>query len=552
MADTPNRTDTPPPLPNPPESVKPSPEMQQKLDTFRAQKEAKQDAGQLVDHREKKAENMAARVAQQPPRAENAQRAEAGRQPQRAENAQRVEPGSQPPRAENAQRAEAGRQPARAENAAQNPQRAENAQRVGAPQQRAGENVRPNETGRNGSSPESPGLRPSPEFQQKLDDFRAQKEARQDAGLQVDHREKKAENQAAREASRNAPAGEQTQRKDPAPPPQQRAGEGTKPTETADRNNSGEPTGLKPSPESQQKLDDFRADKEARQDAGEAVDHREKKAENAAARADNDPARKADTAALKPPEIKAPEAKAPEAKAPETKASETKAPEVKTPEAKAPVTSTPETKAAETKTATASDQGGASSGDTPLQGPPTAGDDRQVYTPKHLDPSAELRREADSGGRLYGEHFRHDAGSGSGPWFDEGFNHREGGAVKQITDGSCVSAAGEMLSEGRFPQERLLAQLGDWSNPSALSNEMNERDGGGWKSGYFASPEDAVRKAEDGPMAAVAQVPGGGHMVMLEPRGDGTFTVRDPYDGGSYDVNSQWIEKYVSAGVWQE
>ncbi|MEU4243291.1 hypothetical protein [Actinoplanes sp. NPDC026619] len=63
MADNPPGGDAPkPPPPRPPEqSLKPSPEFQQKLDTFRAQKEAKQDTGQIADHREAKAENQAAR-----------------------------------------------------------------------------------------------------------------------------------------------------------------------------------------------------------------------------------------------------------------------------------------------------------------------------------------------------------------------------------------------------------------------------------------------------------------------------------------------------------
>ncbi|WP_433299169.1 hypothetical protein ACQP2F_45470 [Actinoplanes sp. CA-030573] len=389
MADTPTRTDTPPPPPpKPPESLKPSPEMQQRLDTFRAQKEARQDAGQAVDHRAAKAENSAAREASrnapkpEGPQQTPAQRAENGAPARRADNvapAQRAENGAPPRRADNvasAQRAENGAPPRRADNVA-SAQRAENgvparraenagpAQRSehvapghrpenGAalhrvegnrpPQQRVGEGdggARHSEkAGRNGTS-EAPGLRPSPEFQQKLDDFRAQKEARQDAGQAVDHRAAKAENQAAREAAQQSrteavavrqpraegaaqrpraeeaavrqpraeeaavrqpraedaavrqpraedaavrqplaeAAGRQPQRVDVGgrqqveSQPQQRVAEGTRPQEAA-RSKSGEPAGLRPSPEFQQKLDDLRAQKEARQpEVGNNIDH---------------------------------------------------------------------------------------------------------------------------------------------------------------------------------------------------------------------------------------------------------------------------------------
>lgn len=42
---------------------KPSPEMQQRLDQFRAMKEARQDAGTMVDHRQGKALNDADQAA---------------------------------------------------------------------------------------------------------------------------------------------------------------------------------------------------------------------------------------------------------------------------------------------------------------------------------------------------------------------------------------------------------------------------------------------------------------------------------------------------------
>ncbi|MEV6596496.1 hypothetical protein AB0M36_06450 [Actinoplanes sp. NPDC051346] len=144
-------------------------------------------------------------------------------------------------------------------------------------------------------------------------------------------------------------------------------------------------------------------------------------------------------------------------------------------------------------------------------------------------------------------------GAGSGPWFDEGTNHRDGGAVQQTTDGSCVSASGEMLTDGRVTQAELLSELGDWSNLSALRDELNKHDGEGtWTGHYFQDGGEALRQASEGPMAAQVQAPfGRAHMVILEPGENGSFTVRDPNEGSSYDVDGAWVEKYVSGGVFR-
>ena len=65
MSDNPNRPEKPPPrgLEGPSLERRPSPEMQQRLDEFRAQKEAKQNSGEMVDHRKDKALNDADQAA---------------------------------------------------------------------------------------------------------------------------------------------------------------------------------------------------------------------------------------------------------------------------------------------------------------------------------------------------------------------------------------------------------------------------------------------------------------------------------------------------------
>jgi hypothetical protein len=142
-------------------------------------------------------------------------------------------------------------------------------------------------------------------------------------------------------------------------------------------------------------------------------------------------------------------------------------------------------------------------------------------------------------------------GSGSGPWVDDGFNHRPGGAVSQSTDGSCVSACGEILTG--VPEADILANIGDWSDPVALARELNQRAGSEvWQGGYFGSGADALEAVRHGPSAVVLQAPGGNaHMVVVEPLPSGNFLVRDPLPGQTYEVTPEWIDRYVAGGVFR-
>ena len=55
-------------------------------------------------------------------------------------------------------------------------------------------------------------------------------------------------------------------------------------------------------------------------------------------------------------------------------------------------------------------------------------------------------------------------------------------------------------------------------------------------------------------MGTVLQVPGFAHMVTITPLNNkpGMFRVQDTGVGKTYDVDAEWIKKYVSAGVWYE
>jgi hypothetical protein len=142
----------------------------------------------------------------------------------------------------------------------------------------------------------------------------------------------------------------------------------------------------------------------------------------------------------------------------------------------------------------------------------------------------------------------------SGPWVAEAGEVTRGGAVRQSCPGSCVSAVGEMLTEGKVTEEQLLSNLGEWSNPESLAKELNRRAGAPeWSGGGFPTEEDALRAAERGPLGAEVRVPSRpGHMVHIEPIESGGFSVRDPEPGVCYQVDEAWIRKYVSGGVWKK
>jgi hypothetical protein len=141
----------------------------------------------------------------------------------------------------------------------------------------------------------------------------------------------------------------------------------------------------------------------------------------------------------------------------------------------------------------------------------------------------------------------------SGPWVHEAGDVEPGGAVAQTRPGSCVSECGEMLTGGSVTEAQFLEELGEDSNPGALAADLNRRAGGTeWRGGYFPDGATAVAAAEHGPIGAVLQAPrGGGHMVVIEPAGDGQFVVRDPIPGVTYRVTAAWIEKFVSGGVFR-
>ena len=141
------------------------------------------------------------------------------------------------------------------------------------------------------------------------------------------------------------------------------------------------------------------------------------------------------------------------------------------------------------------------------------------------------------------------SGAGSGPWA-QGVKTVEAHVVAQMTAGSCVSATGEMITNGARTQSELLGLIGDYPYPLELGRVLGPE----WRGTFFENGEAAIAQASRGPMAATLMAPGAGslHNVILEPLGKGRFLVRDPWDGGSaYEVGVEWIGQFVAAGVWK-
>jgi hypothetical protein len=142
-----------------------------------------------------------------------------------------------------------------------------------------------------------------------------------------------------------------------------------------------------------------------------------------------------------------------------------------------------------------------------------------------------------------------------GPWSEGATNIIKDGVFTQCANGSCVSATGQILSDGSLTEQQLLSRIGEWSNPDALAAELNRANPeANWKSGYLASEADAVAVANRGQVGVVLQAQGApAHMVTMEPITDaaGMYRVYDTGAGATYDVTTAWVKRFVAGGVWR-
>ena len=79
---------------------------------------------------------------------------------------------------------------------------------------------------------------------------------------------------------------------------------------------------------------------------------------------------------------------------------------------------------------------------------------------------------------------------------------------------------------------------------------LSDVTGAVWK-GAYVDPASVLKMVARGPMVAVLQegMEPLGHMVVVTPI-DGGFRMQDPGNGVVGVVDAQWVEKYVTGGVW--
>lgn len=122
--------------------------------------------------------------------------------------------------------------------------------------------------------------------------------------------------------------------------------------------------------------------------------------------------------------------------------------------------------------------------------------------------------------------------------------------VKQSEKMSCVSACGEMLSEGTLDQAKLIERLGAPCDMRALADALGPR----WK-GEGVGPEQLDKLLARGPWAAELREPAASRYRRLEPGHTvvvdgadklGNIQIRDPAEGTRYEMTREDFEKYWS------
>jgi hypothetical protein len=152
-------------------------------------------------------------------------------------------------------------------------------------------------------------------------------------------------------------------------------------------------------------------------------------------------------------------------------------------------------------------------------------------------------------------------------WMLGGQDFNLDGAVMQFNDESCVSASGEMLTNGSVSQADLYSAIGPRASADALAGIL-KRAGLRFEAVQFDSVSDVLDFLQDGPIGAallhIDQVNGGfdlerdGHMVVIEQAVPGSYLVRDPISIGdsastgiTYKVDVNWLQFWVKSGVVQ-
>jgi hypothetical protein len=120
--------------------------------------------------------------------------------------------------------------------------------------------------------------------------------------------------------------------------------------------------------------------------------------------------------------------------------------------------------------------------------------------------------------------------------------------VQQIHGKSCVSACGEMVSEGRLKQEDLMKNLGTPADTRRLSKQLGPE----WAGRYYPELQLPDEVFHGGPFVADLRehtIPGhragDAHAVVVDGLDEaGNVRVRDPQDGERYEMTRKEFEKF--------
>jgi hypothetical protein len=144
---------------------------------------------------------------------------------------------------------------------------------------------------------------------------------------------------------------------------------------------------------------------------------------------------------------------------------------------------------------------------------------------------------------------RDSLAAGYGHW--QRLDAQEGGAVGQFSKVSCVSACGEMLSEGEKSQSELVSQIGA---PAAMA-DLPAALGPEWKGALVEPVPNAVDIAVDHAPCGVGMFDrsegGMEHMVILDGQDEnGLLMIRDPQDGGvTYKMERAEFENHWNGAL---
>jgi hypothetical protein len=117
-------------------------------------------------------------------------------------------------------------------------------------------------------------------------------------------------------------------------------------------------------------------------------------------------------------------------------------------------------------------------------------------------------------------------------------------AVKQFTRESCVSACGQMLSDGRLLQASLVERLGAPVDCRKLAQELGPE----WSGHYTDVYKDLDSVMQNGPWCATLfdrYARGLPHAVVVDgASAAGNIIVRDPWEGTVYEMTREAFVKY--------